>query len=460
MKPLIFILLLLCPVLGTAQTDGTKGKGKATQSNQDDVVVVRASQTLTLTNEIYTFRKLIMEDNAKLALKNPLTTIIIDSAYFGKWCIIDGQGADGQDGKKGQNGMDYGTAPNLNNGRKGVDGISGKNGVDLQLAMTVLEQATPIRILLNGGDGGDGGNGGNGGWRTARCGAKTTGATGGNGGNAAKGGDPGTLKVLAQSPFDGPIYSLVKKTGSSGKPGLGGYPGRIKKVSCPTRSQATVVEGKSGNKGTPYFAIRSGSPNGGMENINFPAPPPEPSDRINIPLTANKFATLKNLDAWLSTALRESGYDGKFSYLNYPGGYALVTRIERIHQNGTAFENDRFNPTPEFVTEFSLRALIEAFLNPTKGYFRLIAFIITDESTGNSQEKISREDAMAWFSGNSILHADIGRKPIRTGHKVEVLIYEFSVSENGQKPVKVDPIRLEAKEHLLRATLWDRLNRR
>ena len=179
---------------------------------------------------------LIMMDSSTLVL-NKLKSenfIRVMVAKFGRQCVIDGRGADGQSGRNGINGVTpIGPCINGSSGKDGTKGLDGTKGINLSLYLEKVSIAGNLTIDVSGGNGGKGGNGGNGGGGspgTLHC----FGGDGGNGGSAGPGGNGGKGGVLTMTvPVPQLIRDLIgeKKLlikyagGGMGPSGKGGYHG-------------------------------------------------------------------------------------------------------------------------------------------------------------------------------------------------------------------------------------------
>ncbi len=179
---------------------------------------------------------LIMGDSSKIVLNKlkPDNFIRVKVASFGKHCLIDGTGVNGQSGRNGASGSTP-TGPCLNGspGREGTRGLDGTKAINLFMYLEKVTIKGQLIIDLTGGSGGRGGNGGNGGGGspgTRHC-FGGDGANGGNAGQGGNGGKGGILTISAPKPQAVKDLITAKKIvvknngGGAGGTGKGGYHG-------------------------------------------------------------------------------------------------------------------------------------------------------------------------------------------------------------------------------------------
>lgn len=190
----------------------------------------------------------------------------------------------------------------------------------------------------------------------------------------------------------------------------------------------------------------------------FPWPPPIPSARLSLPLDANpNNPTFGNLSFILDAALKKTGYFEK-SYFSVPGGIAIVTRMERIYQDGTPVPVGRWSVEQPTVPRLSLSEYLRALFTASPGYYRMIVFVITDKPFGATNETISASTANRWLAdGFNILPEDVLLKPLPPHFAFTALVYEFR-REQGGKPYELEPSDLDARTHLTKCGLWAALH--
>jgi hypothetical protein len=209
----------------------------------------------------------------------------------------------------------------------------------------------------------------------------------------------------------------------------------------------------------------SGNPNPPRIGINeipkFPWPPPEASAIANLPPQFFTNAhSLADIEAKLSAALASSDYI-QTGYYAVPAGFALVTRIEQINNDGTPKPPPgRWAIKPVRSFNLSLGDYIKALFEATPGRFRVIVFVVTKFAFTQTSIAVTREEAMQWLSsgGNRLPHA-IGDQPYTADHICTALIYEFEMPETRDKAILNKASPLTAKAHLTAAKLWKQLEK-
>ncbi|WP_170122670.1 carboxypeptidase-like regulatory domain-containing protein [Mucilaginibacter oryzae] len=166
----------------------------------------------------------------------------------------------------------------------------------------------------------------------------------------------------------------------------------------------------------------------------------------------DKTETLGQMDKVLIRALTSGGYDER-SYFIIPDGFALVTRIESITDDGSSiFNSERFAINELKSPTFS------DFFAPRSGLFRMFAFIVTNKPF-NPSLKDADFEALKKLSrvGYNILPSDLANKKKGKDYFCTVLVYEF-VSTKPNSKLTVQSAHLTAYEHLQRSKLLLKLN--
>ena len=202
----------------------------------------------------------------------------------------------------------------------------------------------------------------------------------------------------------------------------------------------------------------------------FPLPAPPASATIILPsyffktkAKANEEAIyLKDIAQILNNSLVAAGYFEK-SYFAVPDGFAIVTRLEQINFDGTPKQSsERWATVVEPLRKLSLRRYLEALFTANPGYYRIIVFIVTPHPFSQTAPEINRDEAEAWLrKGVNTLPKSIGQQIYSSDYNITALIYEFE-QPSGFEEDKVNiiiPGRLDAKSHLLKAGLWNALEK-
>ncbi len=188
----------------------------------------------------------------------------------------------------------------------------------------------------------------------------------------------------------------------------------------------------------------------------FPWPPPIPSAQFEIPGAFIRQRTnpqsLAQVSDRLTSALRRSQYE--YTYYRAPGGFALVSRMERISTDGRPLpEEYRFLP-PGAQEPFDFARYVEQLFVAPPGYYRLIVFVVTNRSFAATGKTIVASDATTLLRRGLVnLPSDIGQSEFTPLHNVTVLIFEFQKNGADRSVATLSPGRLSGQTHLQRAGL-------
>ena len=190
---------------------------------------------------------------------------------------------------------------------------------------------------------------------------------------------------------------------------------------------------------------------------DLPWPPPRFSAHDVLPrqLLGSDRTSLGAVYDRLAAALVAAGFEDS-GLFHVPGGFAVVTRVERILQDGTSSPADRWiggKGKPLNLLDYLGRLFLER-----PGQFRLIAFLITDQEGFESgrmelSEQASRQLSL---SGGRVLPESLRGLPWK-GRSCHVLVYHFE--KKGGSALVFHPSALSTREHLSKAGLWGRLAR-
>ncbi len=194
----------------------------------------------------------------------------------------------------------------------------------------------------------------------------------------------------------------------------------------------------------------------------FPWPPPRPSTRRLLPRSlltnAEETTTFGTVAQRLQAALEQSGYL-EYGYYQIPGGFALATRLERIHASGAAYsEPARWALGPPPVSGFDLAAYLRALFDVEQGYFRVIVFAVTDAPYAATGASPTAEEALSWpLDGAPALPDALRDKTLPQGANATSLVYEFETRGRGQDARFRSPSRLSADRHLRQSMILQAL---
>ncbi len=191
----------------------------------------------------------------------------------------------------------------------------------------------------------------------------------------------------------------------------------------------------------------------------FPWPPPTASAWVEVPsdlINPNAIVepTLGQVNEVILSGLNESGYIEK-SYYPIPDGFAVVTRLERINEDGTYKDEDRFNQNlGDDGSLFSIGVFFKRLFFAEKGTYRVVVFAVTSESIAFSGNLINREDAEEWLvSGHLGLPSEIAQNSYSKFHSTHALIYEFKKTGSGEV-ILSQPSAIDGKQHLMGSELF------
>ena len=185
----------------------------------------------------------------------------------------------------------------------------------------------------------------------------------------------------------------------------------------------------------------------------FPWPPPQASSKetISPELLTQELShpNLEDIDSHMTKALRQIGHT-EYSYFVVPAGYALVTRLEKIQDNGTpTLGVERWEAKLASMSNFSLEQCLKALFTAKKGYYRIIVFVISPKAWGESQNTISEDEAVMWLrQGLNKLPDNLASTPFSYSYVSTALIYEFEQTSPKNEAHLLSPGKLSAHTHL------------
>ena len=203
----------------------------------------------------------------------------------------------------------------------------------------------------------------------------------------------------------------------------------------------------------------------------FPWPIPNPSSQINIRLysdtqIASGNLTLEDANRFLTGLMNQAGYTNR-RYYEIPGagefvtdGFVLVTQLEQIDPDANPLPgSDRWVSQVIEASLFDLRNFLKALLTADKGYFRVLAFVVSTRPLEYSAKEASKEEATEWLTGGTDrLQRDVASSPYTTQTELAVLVYEFQHDENHSVAVRRNPPSHSADTHLSSTSMRALLN--
>ena len=183
----------------------------------------------------------------------------------------------------------------------------------------------------------------------------------------------------------------------------------------------------------------------------FPWPPPAASASYVLPETMlEEYETVGEVTDAILSALETNGYVERSFFRTQDGGVALVTRLERINEDGSSVADTERWPTKDqnHASSKSLYDFLHGLFFVDPGRYRVIVFVLQDLPFSQSSEEITANEARAWLrSGANVLPPQIATRPLG-GAQSTALIYEFA---SDGKDVRVVESDLTGKNHLEKA---------
>ena len=195
----------------------------------------------------------------------------------------------------------------------------------------------------------------------------------------------------------------------------------------------------------------------------FPWPVPKFSSFVDISrgmLAAPKrpLGSLGDVADVLSQAFENAGYIER-SYYGVPGGFAIVTRLERMQKDGSPDSQDRWPEGYELPkASWTVSDVIKRIFTAREGRYRIIVFVVTDRSFGGeASPKIDPTVLASWASnGAGKLPEKVRQIKYDPEYGCRALVYEFEKLE-GREPRLILPSEYDGRTHLLKAHLWSGL---
>lgn len=193
----------------------------------------------------------------------------------------------------------------------------------------------------------------------------------------------------------------------------------------------------------------------------FPWPPPKASAFHKIPnsllVMQDAISTFGNVANRIETALNGAGYT-QISYYAVPDGFAMVTQLEQIDEDGNPKEPGRWSEKYEPISKFSLRHIINSLLKARKGLWRVTVFIVTSHDFQQQDVEITSDEAIEWLRAGMIrLPPSKAQISYSDFHYCTALIYEFEQTKPNQEAEIKTTSEITGKLHLERGGIWRRL---
>lgn len=218
--------------------------------------------------------------------------------------------------------------------------------------------------------------------------------------------------------------------------------------------------GRGGSRGEPRRNPRSDdrshpqdSPGDTKQGLpDFPYPPPAASTLYVLPRDVfPDTPTIGQVTDSILAALERNGYVERGFFRMRPDGIALVTRLERINDDGSSYPEP--NRWPAEWGHRTLSQILWSLFYVNAGRYRVIVFVLNEAPFSTSTKEPTGNEARDWLrTGANTLPSDIAQKSYGS-RKCTALIYEFS--SDGRARLVQGP--LTARQHLEKAGVMQAL---
>lgn len=194
----------------------------------------------------------------------------------------------------------------------------------------------------------------------------------------------------------------------------------------------------------------------------FPWPPPRASATELVPTeffsqSQDEYRILTDIDRKLIHALDSFGYFD-ISYYAVPDGFAMVSKMEQIKDDGTSKDPpDRWVTQPRGFRLLSPQDWVLSLLGAPVGRYRVIVFVVTPHPFTQREVDVTAEEVQDWLgAGLNTLPDQVGEIEYQTTYRCTALIYEFVRPSTGEVRL-VENGPLTARAHLDKSRLWEAL---
>ena len=165
------------------------------------------------------------------------------------------------------------------------------------------------------------------------------------------------------------------------------------------------------------------------------------NSQIDIPpviFSRIKNKNLGSVDSLFVHYLKLGGYDPSenISYYTYKGGFAMLTSLEMIKDNGTPFSpQERFSLKK--IKNNSTKEFFRTLFMGNKGYYRFIIFVVSTEkiiTNGSSKILTYPESNILQSLGAMKLPTGVFSSELTKNYKGKAFVYVFRKSDMGETP--------------------------
>ncbi len=183
----------------------------------------------------------------------------------------------------------------------------------------------------------------------------------------------------------------------------------------------------------------------------YPWPPEDPSWDVRIDDIASPTfvgMSLTAVESRLSRSLRKASYSMSRLY-SAPGGFVMVTRLEATDDDGAPLaDGERFR-LPDDGSDFQLGSYIRNLFFAPEGYYRYIAFVVSDQFDGFREAQLSESDALDRLQRGALRLPEAYEEMEFTGnYRIIALIYEFRKGAAENDLQTLVPGRISWEKHL------------
>jgi hypothetical protein len=198
-----------------------------------------------------------------------------------------------------------------------------------------------------------------------------------------------------------------------------------------------------------------------LEVPSFPWPPPQWSASCDLPRhvfdVPGRETRCGDVADRLEGALHGCGYV-QLAYYSAPGGFAVASEFEQINDDGTPKGGDDRWSHGIARASGSFGNYLRSLFTAVTGHYRVVVFVVIDESIPRNGPAVSEADADAWMhNGLDRLPEAPRQRALTPAHRIVALIYEFRRPDSDKPAIETNPSNLTAEVHLQRARLWHEL---
>lgn len=174
-------------------------------------------------------------------------------------------------------------------------------------------------------------------------------------------------------------------------------------------------------------------------------PFPRPSSRTACPTPTEP--SLSSYRAQIDAALNRVGHSER-SYFRFRDGFAIVSRIERIHEDGAPFKGAERWPDATLEQDVSILDYIANLFVPQPGFYRFAII-----STASIEPQVDPGKTLTPKQGSEILQQgsvtapEFSDAPVAPGLRCVILIYEFEKKSLHAKVAQRFPSAVDVKRH-------------